>query len=160
MIQKPLFNFSPMSGYMILKTVETPTMQASLGSDDIVRVLLKKNSEIDASGSMENIQAYIDLTNNSKYAFIVSAEDGSIIYTEEARKNARKNEKLFEKICMAIIVKTLAHRLVANFYLKFYKPAFPFKVFDKPAAAEAWCKVMLTKEKSSDLHSNSEMDKC
>lgn len=104
-----------------------------------MRVILKKNSEIDLEKSRENIQAYIDMIEDKKFAFLICAEDGSVVYTEEARKSAKENEALFDKSCVAVIVKSLAHRLIANFYIKFYKPSYPFKVFEKIEAAEAWC---------------------
>ena len=140
-----------MSNRMILKTIETLTMKASLSSDDIVRVMLKKNSEIDSDATLKNIKAYIELTNNNKYAFIIFAEDSSVVYTEDARKNAKINEQLFEKVCIAVIVKTLAHRLITNFYFKFYKPGYPFKVFTNVNEAEDWCLKECTKIQKADL---------
>lgn len=128
-----------MSSYNIIKNRETRTAVINLCDDDILRVMLRSKSEIDLEKAQENIQAYIDLIEDRKYAFIFYAEDDSVIYTEEARKNAKVNEASFEKLCVAVIVKNLAHRLIANFYYKFYKPGYPFKVFTDMQSAEVWC---------------------
>lgn len=101
--------------------------------------MLKKRSELGSEQVRENINAYIELIEGKKYAYLFYAEDDSVIYTEEARRDAKTNENLFPKVCIAVMVKTLAHKLVANFYFKFHKPNYPFKVFDKTQDAEAWC---------------------
>lgn len=135
-----------MSSFKILKTSETQTAEISLCDDHIIRVMLKKGSEIDLLKTRENIQAYINLIDGKKYAYVFYGEDDSVVYTEDARKEAREHEKMFPKTCVAVIVKTLAHRLIANFYFKIYKPGYPFKVFDKMKDAEAWCLEEIEKE--------------
>lgn len=52
---------------------------------------------------------------------------------------------------MAVLVNTLGHKLIANFYLNFYKPDFPFKVFNKINDAEAWCFEQNQKRDPRDL---------
>lgn len=128
-----------MSSYNVIKKTETRTAVINLCDDDIMRVMLRKKSEIDLEKAQENIDAYINLIEDKKYAFLFYAEDDSVIYTEEARRNAKVNEASFAKLCVAVIVKNLAHRLVANFYYKFYKPGYPFKVFSDIQSAEVWC---------------------
>lgn len=135
-----------MSFFKILEKSETQTAQISLCDDGIMRVMLKKDSEIDLVKTRENIQAYIDLIEGRKYAYIFYGEDDSVVYTDEARKSAKENEKLFPKTCVAVLVKSLAHRMIANFYFNVYKPGYPFKVFDKMKDAEAWCKEQIEKE--------------
>ncbi|MBS1635543.1 MAG: hypothetical protein JST26_06430 [Bacteroidetes bacterium] len=105
-----------------------------------MRVQFKTGAEISAKDLEENFTAYNKLTGDDKYPFIYFAEDGSTIYTEDARQYSRDNEDGFPKLCIAVVVKTLAHKLVANFYLRFNRPKCLFKVFDDMDAAEAWCK--------------------
>jgi hypothetical protein len=128
-----------MAVFKVINISETRATRISLCDDGIVRVMLKKNSEIGVQQAKENIQAYSDIAAGNKYAFIFYCENDNVVYSEEARTYAKNNEALFPKICMAVLVKTLAHKLVANFYFKFHKPAYPYKVFDKLADAEAWC---------------------
>jgi hypothetical protein len=101
--------------------------------------MLKKKSEITHTDTEENFKAYIEISGGNKYAFLIHSEDGTVVYTDEARKKAKELERTFEKTCMAVLVKTLGHKLIANFYLNFYKPDFPFRVFNKMEEAEAWC---------------------
>lgn len=128
-----------MSSYIVIKKTETRTASINLCDDGIVRVMLKKKSEIDKKDTEENIKAYIEIIDNNKYAFLIYSEDGTVVYTDDARKKAKEQENTFNKTCMAVLVKTLGHKLIANFYLNFYKPNFPFKVFNNMNDAETWC---------------------
>lgn len=128
-----------MAVFKVTKVSETTTTLISLCDDGIVRVMLKKNAEVGFQQAKENIQAYSDIAGGNRYAFIFYCENDNVVYSEEARTYAKNNEALFPKVCMAVLVKTLAHKLVANFYFKFHKPTYPYKVFDKLADAEAWC---------------------
>lgn len=135
-----------MAPFKVLKKTETQTACISLCDDSIMRVMLKKGAEIDQSKAQENIKAYISLSMGEKVAYIFYSEDESVIYTEEARRNAKQHEALFPKICVAVIVNSLAQRMIANFYLNFHKPGYPFKVFEKMSDAEAWCLEEIAKE--------------
>ncbi len=42
----------------------------------------------------------------------------------------------------AVVVDTLAYKLIANFYLKFNKPKRPYKVFSKEEEAIKWLKTI------------------
>jgi len=128
-----------MSNHIVIKKLETKTANISLCDDGIVRVMLKGNSEISKSDTEENIKAYNEISEDKIYAFLIYCEDGMVVYTDEARKRAKELESAFDKTCMAVLVKTLGHKLVANFYLTVYRSNFPYRVFDKMDEAEAWC---------------------
>jgi hypothetical protein len=129
-----------MAPYQVTKKRETSTALITLADDHIVRVRFKPDVEINPADLEANFVAYRELVDGHKYPFIYYAEDGSSIYSEEARNYARNNEDAFPKLCIAVVVKTLAHKLVANFYLRFNKPRTLFRVFDHMADAEDWCK--------------------
>lgn len=110
-----------------------------LCSDHIVRVEFKKDMEITAKDIQQNHAAYNELVSGHLYPFIYYAEDGSVNYTEDARLYSKNNEGNFPKLCIAVVVETLAHKLVANFYIRFNRPRIELKIFDKLGDAEAWC---------------------
>jgi hypothetical protein len=139
-----------MPQYSVIKKVETQTASISLCDDGLVRVMLKKDAEIDLPKSQENIAAYLELINDKQYAFLFYAEDDSVIYTEEARRNAKQNEAAFDKVCAGVVIKNLAQKIVANFYLKFHQPGYPFKVFTNIEEAERWCLAQYTKHQESE----------
>lgn len=128
-----------MSNHIVIKKLETSTSHISLCDDGIIRVSFKKKVEIDIIQTKENHEAYNRLVENKKYAFLFWAEDGDVVYTNEASKYSKSNEDAYPKICIAVLVKTLGHRLIANFYLKFNKSKVPFMVFNNLKDAEVWC---------------------
>lgn len=110
-----------------------------LCSDHIMRVEFKKDTEITARDIEQNHAAYNGLVGDHKYPFVYYAEDGSVNYTEDARLYSKTHEGDFPKLCIAVVVQTLAHKLVANFYIRFNRPRIDLKIFDKLEDAEAWC---------------------
>ena len=128
-----------MSTYTIIKKVETRGAEISMCSDGIMRVMYKKNEEIDSSVIKDLIENYNKLVEGKKYPYIYFTEDNSVTFGNDVRAYFKQNEHAFPKICDAFIVKSLAQKLIANFYLKFNKPTYPSKVFNNMADAESWC---------------------
>ena len=129
-----------MSDPPIIKKSETDFAVVSLGEDQIVRVMFKKKAEITQESFHILFDVFRDMISGVPYAYIYYAEDGSATVTDDGRRFAKDEEFSFPKICNAVIVTNLAHKLIANFYLKFNKPNYPFKVFSKMADALKWCK--------------------
>ncbi len=128
-----------MSNYIVIKKVETDVAHISMCDDAIVRVMFKKNTEIGPPEFKELFEMYNSLVEDKSYPYIYYVEDGSVIFTNEGRVYSKENEFSFPKICNAYVAKSLAHKLVANFYLKFNKPTYPSKVFTTMEDAEEWC---------------------
>ena len=130
-----------MASYIILKTQKTQTMEASLCDDGIVRVLFKKDSEMDVEDVKQNYKVFSDLVDGKYYSFLYSPENNAVSYTDEALTYAKDAANTaFPKICIAVVVKTLAQKLLTNFYIKFFnKPSYR-KTFNNYNEAEEWCK--------------------
>lgn len=130
-----------MSNYIILKKAETDTALVSVCNDGIVRVLFKKNAEINPSNVKENIDAYNALVDGEYYTYLFYTEDDFVVYTSEGLKYAGDHSKTgFPKICSAVVVKPLAHKIIANFYIRLHSSKdLPIKVFNKLHEAESWC---------------------
>ena len=128
-----------MSNYIVIKKVETDVAYISMCDDSIVRVLFKKNKEIDPSSLKKLFETFNDLVEGVSYPYLYSAEDGSVIFTTEGNAYSKQNQHAFPKVCSAFVVTSLAHRLIANFYLKINKPAHPSKLFKDKEEAERWC---------------------
>ncbi len=128
-----------MNSYNITKKTETNTAIISLCDDGIMRVVFKKGAEITPHEVESNFFAYNTIVKGESYPFLISAEDSTVIYTDEARRYAKKHENDYPKICIAFLVRSLAHKLTVTFYLKFDNPQHPTAVFKDVDEAEAWC---------------------
>lgn len=132
-----------MSSYTVLKKGETQSAYIEVCSDSIVRVLFKREVEIGARELKNLFDLYNSLTEGKNFAYIYHAEDGTANLNGEAKKFAKLNPNYFHKFCVAVVVKSLAQRIMANFYLKTVKSTTPYQVFNTMADAEKWCKGIL-----------------
>lgn len=112
----------------IIKKVETAQYIIGVRDDGIIHVFYKEHTELDVKLQLEMLDVYIELCENKPYPFIFEAEE-YITVTKEARDNALSLEDKSPLAVSAILVKNLAHKLIADFYLKFNKPRRPYKVF-------------------------------
>lgn len=140
-----------MSTYHVIKKIETDALEISMCSDDVMRVMFKKNTEIEPPIFKEMFEKFNGMIEGKKYPYIYFVEDSSVVFTNEGREYSKQNELAFPKICNAFVVKSLAHKLIANFYLKFNKPVYPSKVFSNMEDAETWCL------EQSQKHQNTKM---
>lgn len=135
-----------MLAYLITKKSETDAATVHLGSDGIMRVIFKRKKEVNKEAFEELFKVFNELSDGRAYAYIYSAEDTSVTVSEDGRRYAKEQEFSFPKVCNAVIVTNLAHKLLANFYLRFNKPSYPFRVFSKTEDAEKWCLAQLAKK--------------
>jgi hypothetical protein len=140
-----------MSTYTIIKKVETSATEIAMCSDGIMRVMYKKNREIDSSVLKNLIENYNQLVEGKKHPYIYYTEDNSVTFSHDVREYFKQHEQSFPKICDALVVKSLAQKLIANFYLKFNKPAYPTKVFNTMEDAETWCLQQSQKHKNNKM---------
>lgn len=135
-----------MLAYLITKKSETDAAVIHLGDDGIMRVIIKHKTEVNKEAFEELFAVFNELSEGKAYAYIYSAEDTSVTVSEDGRRFAKEQEFSFPKVCNAVIVTNLAHKLLANFYLRFNKPSYPFRVFSKTEDAEKWCLAQLAKK--------------
>ena len=123
----------------LLREIEIPEGVFGLRKDNILHVFLKDDTELNVELQWKMIHIYDDLTDKVKTPFIFEANP-NVTVTKEARENAVKLEERSAMGSCAVVVKTTAHLLIANFYYKFNKPKIPYKVFKDFDKAIAWLK--------------------
>src|SRR6056297_3029194 len=95
--------------------------------------------EFDLKMAKTHAKVVADLLGNDGAYFVLNFQGTHINFSNDAReffasdKNHTKNRK-----SQAIVIDSLAHKLVANFYLRFNKPKGPTKVFEDLEAAFQW----------------------
>lgn len=93
--------------------------------------------ELETEDVIENRQAALSITGQSRYLSLVIAAPYSTI-THEARKEAGEPSNYIHTIAQAIVVKNLASRILGNFFLRFHRPPCPCRLFNDRAAALSW----------------------
>lgn len=119
--------------------LKTGTDKADIFFDGqyLVRIHIHKHAELEEDDMVRINEAKFSLTGDLKYTvlFIPGAE---ATISEEARKISASPAHNRNALAKAILVSTIHQRLIGNFFIKFYRPPVPTRVFDKEESALDW----------------------
>lgn len=124
-----------------IRELDFPDVNIQRKSNDIVYVTFKDDCNLDIPLQMRLLDYYRDITDGKLMHFMFFAAE-NVSLSKEARDNAVKIEDQSMLGATAVVVDTLAYKLIANFYLKFNKPKRPYKVFSKEEDAIKWLKTI------------------
>jgi len=105
--------------------------------DGIICAQTKDNVEITLVGSKECYEAVKSLANGEKSHLLSLTGSGATI-TDKARDFWVAKKKGNPVIAEAVVAKSLAHKLIVNFLVKFFNPGRPMKVFTNEPEAVKW----------------------
>ena len=129
-----------------MQSITTKTATINYYESDIVLIKLIEDSEIDVEEAEENFKATLKITKGNRYAALIDA-CVAVQVTPEARVYGADKERQENLIAQAIIVNSLANRLMGNFIIKFNKPKAPTKLFADYESALEWLRPLTAKEK-------------
>jgi hypothetical protein len=122
---------------ILLKTIEVPTMQISLRNDGLVQITVDPGTHVNLPNVKAQIQAIGQLNDGKRYPVLVIAGSDTTMQTDVMNYVAKENSNPFA-IAEAYLISSISHKLLANFYLNFNKPARPTRVFTKEQDALKW----------------------
>src|ERR1700748_3037493 len=133
-----------------MKSIEAKTAIYSMLEPDILFVEMKEDAVVDVAEVKENYEAAMKMTNGNRYASLVDARAFATI-TIEAREYSARPEIYTNVIAQAIVITSLANRLLANFLIQFYKKnkSVEMKMFNDCDTALTWLKGKIAEEKST-----------
>lgn len=106
-------------------------------TDNILRIEKKLGETIDLDELRDIDRAYESLLQDKKGKFlIVFSEDCSLDKAIKERLASRERSSI--KKAEALVIKTLANRLEANFYKRKYQQQHPIEVFESEEAGIEW----------------------
>src|SRR5471030_899464 len=104
-----------------LKSVSTKCAKFSIIEEGILHIQLLANSEIDLEESKTMQKISLDITDGKKFVALVDAR-AAIVVSKESREWGSTAEAQVNMLAQAIVVNSLANRLIGNFIVKFHKP--------------------------------------
>lgn len=133
----------------VLKSSELPTATFYLLEDDVVWIRYKElEDEFDLAQAKKHTQALEALNNGCPVHLVIDFRDLDIAFSREARAYfANSDGHSSVRASQAIILSGLAHKIVANFYIKFNKPSCPARIFSDPEDALGWVRNLKSKDK-------------
>lgn len=140
----------------VLRGAETDTAHFYLLEGDIVWIRYKEfEEEFGLSEAMKHTEVLESLNEGCPVHVVADFRGLDVSFSHEAREYfAGSDAHGSVRISQAIILSGLAHKIVANFYLKFNKPACPARIFYNPNDALAWTD-RLNRRRVSHQHPNS-----
>lgn len=125
-----------------MKTIELDKAICTLLEEGVVNVIYKDNVIIELEDVVELRKVIADLTNNKYYVSVYEAGEHTSV-SKEAREISPNDIHIKNRKALAIVVKSLAQRLISNFYRNANKSSYPIKVFSSKEKALKWAKTHL-----------------
>jgi hypothetical protein len=121
----------------IVKNIKLNFATLELLENGIVRIELLDKQSIGEFESRE-INNSIGVLSDGKPALIMMIPQPHTVFDHGAREFSSSDEGLHFTIADAMVVTSMAHKILVSFYLKFNKPKKPSKAFDNEVDAMAW----------------------
>ena len=117
-----------------IKETTTRTIRLRLLANGIIHYTYLPNVEVDENDHVENHKALVELTGGIKHPLLIDS-DYFISVTPKGREMIRQLEPQAPISVRALVIRSLSHRILSNFYIRFHKPIVPTSVFDSYAVA-------------------------
>ena len=132
-------------------TFETEKVIISLLEGGIVRVYVKEGAAIEEKDLHQFHAIYLDLMENDEAPFVVIFGKYSRS-SKEAREKFANVQRAKFKSAEALVLNGLPHRIIANFYIKVYKPKHPTRIFSTEQEGVKWLKSIFSIQTQEVLH--------
>jgi len=103
----------------------------------ILRLTVFEGVDLEFEDILEMAAAFRKISNGEKFAVLLDATKPFTV-SSEARTFIASKELTSDRMAAAFVTKSLANRIVGNFFIKFNKPATPTKLFSEEALAMEW----------------------
>ena len=140
-----------------MEVIETKTAVFSMLNEVTLKVVMKEDAVVDEPEAIENYEAAVKLTKGKRHAVFVDARHYATL-TDEAREFSSAPEQHEQVIAQAIVINSLASRLLANFLIQFYKRVkrVEMHLFNDCEEAMTWLNKMISEE---EKHSSAKINK-
>lgn len=105
--------------------------------NNIIYVHVNNDADIDVEQVSQIRETNEKLANGTNYVVLFEIAEFAFV-SKEAREYGGENKLGELRKAMAIVVKSMAHRLLANFFINVNKPPTPTKVFNDKEKALEW----------------------
>lgn len=122
----------------MLQTKSISIADLSLLNKEFIRVEVKPNSEIEPHHLSEILEAYNELVGPDQKFSLLTILPEDLYVSPETKKLWAAPDRSDRKTTEAFVINGLGLKLLANFVLKFHKPAHNTRYFNSEEKALAW----------------------
>lgn len=121
----------------IILSAKVDTAAIEYSDEGIVKVRVLPEAVVDLAEAQRTISAILELTRGDRFLLFIDKRNLKDVSPEASSYYASK-EVTKHIIANGILVSSLATRLIANFFIRFNKPASPVKLFTSEKDASQW----------------------
>ena len=123
-------------------------------SHNVLYIFYKDNHRVELEDVVELNDYIYEMSEQGQYKVytIVKSTGNFTSFTREAFNYLSKDAPIVKKKivgCTATIINNLPSRMIARFFMNFYKPKYPMRLFANYEKANFWVKELMLKEKKS-----------
>ncbi|MFI5148728.1 MAG: hypothetical protein ACHQRM_03280 [Bacteroidia bacterium] len=126
-------------------TILSSIAETNFLPEGILCTRLLEGKDIDLDNSIDNFEKCKILTGGKRYAAFTDAR-ATVTITKEAMAFGSGKEANENLIAQAILVNSLANRLLGNFMIKIHKPLSPTRLFSNEEEAMKWLREQMKEE--------------
>jgi hypothetical protein len=126
--------------FLAMKSLKTYNSEIQLDERGFLRIAFNDtDDEIEFDEIKQQIDACYIISDGKPIPVLIDVRNGKKNLSPEARNYAGKqNPHRHLKLAEALLINSLAQRIMANFFIKFNKHHHPSKVFTREEAAVKW----------------------
>ena len=121
--------------------IELPCAYIEVLDSELVHIIYKNEYDVELKDVQEVDATFNKIAKEDKLYVVMDTKGRYNGFSTEAQKYLSKETKLVEKDLLggfAILIDSLAYRMLVKFYMKFYKPNYKLKIFSKHDDAIEW----------------------
>ena len=108
----------------------------------IIKLTVVDGIELEQKDAKEMIAEAMKLAEDSGYTILFDANKSGTISFDAREEFARSKKRL----AVAIVTKSLANKLLGNFFINFHKPASSSRIFSDEQTAIEWLRTQINKQ--------------
>ena len=125
--------------HLTTNAVHTKCAIFSIIEEGVLRIDMLEGAEIDLIESKILHKISLEITDYKKFVALIDAR-ATVVVSKEAREWGSSPEAQENMLAQAILVNSLANRLIGNFIIQFHKPIAKTKLFSDELTALTWLK--------------------
>ncbi len=126
----------------IQQHLDLKTSEVNFRSDGIVNLHIKANKSLTREDTVKMIEYIGEIGEGKKFLILITTGEFSLV-DKEAREFGATEAGNRYTLAAAIVVKSLAQKLLGNAYIKVNKPSAPNKLFTDQQKAIDWLGTIL-----------------
>lgn len=128
-----------------METIDLKTASVRLRKDGIMHIHIKAGADMELSDALQVLKAMGKLGNRKKFPVLIDCGEFASVDKEVRIFSASKEANIYTS-ADAVAYHSIAHKLVADFYVSHNKPEIPTEVFPDTELAIEWLKTFQVKK--------------